>query len=158
MRRIIRLGAGISLLMLAIPALQAADKPIAIELSKFEFKVPDNLKELFGYNEGESKLFFYTNGAGTATVDVPADGEYEITVKASCTKAEKEFAKFKLSADGKQVGKETTCTTEDEKEYTLTTNLKKGQHKISIEFTNDVYKENEYDRNLFVSGVSVKKK
>ena len=27
----------------------------------------------------------------------------------------------------------------------------------TIEFTNDVYKENEYDRNLYVQAVSVKK-
>jgi hypothetical protein len=36
--------------------------------------------------------------------------------------------------------------------------LKKGESNLSIKFTNDVYKENEYDRNLFVHGVKIEKK
>lgn len=158
MRCVIRICPSAALLLLAISVAFADDKPIVLELNKFEFKVPENLKSLFGYEEGEAKLFFYTNGAATAAIDVPVDGEYEIIVKASCAKAQDEFAKFKLSIDGELAGKETTLTAEEEKEYKLSTKLKKGPHKLSIEFTNDVYKENEYDRNLFVHAVSVKKK
>jgi len=32
-----------------------------------------------------------------------------------------------------------------------------GDHKLSIEFTNDVFKDGEYDRNLYVHGVTLKK-
>ena len=46
-------------------------------------------------------------------------------------------------------------TTVDAKTYTFTTKLKKGDVKLSIAFTNDVYKENEFDRNLYVHKVKI---
>jgi hypothetical protein len=132
-------------------------KAIAVDLQSFKFKVPEEKASLFGYNDGESKLFFYTNGPAEATVKIPADGEYQITIKASCDSALNERAKFKLSVDDKLVGKETLLTDDEAKDYKLTTTLKEGEHKLVIEFTNDVYKENEYDRNLYVHGVSLKR-
>ncbi len=158
MNHLIKTCVPAALLLLAISPARAEDKPITVELKKFEFKVAENLKSLFGHDEGEGKLFFYTNGAAVATIDIPTDGDYEITIKASCTKALNEFAKFKLAINGDLVGKETALTAEEEKEYKLTAKCKKGDAKLSIEFTNDVYKENEYDRNLWVHGVSLKKK
>ena len=158
MRYTTRICLTVAAILIAVPAVRADDKLIAIELKKFEFKLAENLKALFGHDEGEGKLFFFTNGSAIAPIDLPADGEYEITIKASCSKALNEFAKFKLSIDGELAGKETALTAEDEKEYKLTAKCKKGAHKLSIEFTNDVYKENEYDRNLWVHGVTVKKK
>ena len=68
-----------------------------------------------------------------------------------------ERAKFKLSLDGKLVGKETLLTADGEKEYKFTTAVKAGERKVGIEFTNDVYKEGEYDRNLYVHAVVLKK-
>ena len=132
----------------------AQEKTIAVDLKSFKFKEGD---PLFGYNEDESKLFFYTNGTGTAAVKVADDGEYEIVVKASCDSAQNERAKFKLAIDGELVGKETLLTSDDSKEYKFTTKLKKGDVKLSIEYTNDVFKEGEYDRNLYVHGVTLKK-
>ena len=34
--------------------------------------------------------------------------------------------------------------------------LKAGDHKLAIAFLNDIYKENEYDLNFFVHGVTVR--
>ena len=34
---------------------------------------------------------------------------------------------------------------------------KAGERKLTIEFTNDAYKEGEYDRNFFVHAVTLKK-
>jgi hypothetical protein len=135
----------------------AADKDsISVELKAFKFKVKEDKASLFGFNEGEDKLFFYTNGEGEATVKIPADGEYEIVIKASCDSALNERAKFKLRIDGSEVGKETLLTADDPKEYKLPAKLKAGDRKLSIEFTNDAYKENEYDRNLYVHAVTLK--
>jgi hypothetical protein len=136
----------------------AQDKEtITVDLASFKFKVADDKANLFGHNDGEGKLFFYTNGLAEATVKVPADGDFDIIVKASCDSALNERAKFKLAVDGKLVDKETLLTADDAKDYKFTTKLKAGDRKLSIEFTNDVYKENEYDRNLYVHGVTVKK-
>jgi len=144
-----------------LPALAADDKDkdtITIELKNFTFKAPDNVKDLFGYNETDEKLFFLTNGPAEATAKIPAEGDYEITIKASCDSAQNERAKFKFSVDGEPVGKETLLTADEAKDYKLTTKLKAGERKLTIEFTNDVYKENEYDRNLYIHGVALKKK
>src|SRR5207248_11592541 len=118
--------------------------------------VNDESANRVGYSEDDAKVFFYTDGPAEATVKVPADGNYEIAVKASCDSALDERAKFKLSIDGKLVDKETLLTADDVKEYRFTTKLAAGERKLTIEFTNDAYKENEYDRNLYVHGVTVK--
>ena len=146
-------GAFLVFTFLSIAA-AADEKPLTVELKSFKFKEGDSL---FGYNDGEDKLFFYTNGAGTAPVKLPDDGEYEIVIKASCDSAQNERAKFKLAIDGEAVGKETLLTDDGPKDYKFSSKLKKGDHKLSIEFTNDVFKEGEYDRNLYVHGVSLKK-
>jgi hypothetical protein len=147
---------GVVLVFLPVLVSAAEDaKPIKVELKSFKF--PDATKaELFGYNSDEEKLFFYTNGTGETKVKVADDGDYEIVVKASGDLALKEGAKFKVAVDGKQTGKETE-TGSDPKEYKFTTTLKAGEHKLSIEFTNDVFKEGEYDRNLYVHAVTLKK-
>ncbi len=36
------------------------------------------------------------------------------------------------------------------------TPIKAGEHKLAIQFTNDAYKENEYDRNLYIKTVSIR--
>jgi hypothetical protein len=113
---------------------------------------------LYGYDEGQSRLFYYTGGAGEATVKIPADGEYELVIKASGDPAENQRAKFKVSLGGEAVGKETELTSDLEKEYKLDAKAKAGEQKLVIEFTNDAYKENEYDRNFYVHAVTLKRK
>jgi len=129
-------------------------KPVTVDLKSFKF--PEGMTNLFGYNEGDEKLFFYTNGKGTAKFSVPAEGNYEIIVKASCDAALNEGAKFKVAVDEKEVGKETETDKTETKEFKFPATLKAGEHELSIEFTNDVYKEGEYDRNLYVHSVEVK--
>jgi len=142
-----------------LQSLAAADgDPIKVDPRTFKFKVPNEQADLFGYDDGESRLFFYAGGHGETTIKLPADGDYEITIRASCDPALNERAKFKLTLDGEPVGMETLLTDDDQKDYKLTATAKAGEHKLGIEFTNDAYKENEYDRNLFVYAVTVKKK
>ncbi len=129
-----------------------------IDLKTFKFKVADEMMSLFGYDEAEGRLFYYTGGAAETTIKVPADGEYELVIKAACDPAQGERAKFKVTLDGEAVGKETLLTEDLAKDYPLTLQIKAGEHKLAIEFTNDVYKEGEYDRNFYVHAVSLKAK
>jgi hypothetical protein len=147
---------GLALFCLPVMVTSAGDdaKPLTIELKSFQFK--EDKADLFGFNEGENKLFLYTNGKARAKIKVPADGDYTIVVKASGDEALNEGAKFKLAVDGKMVGKETTTSSEP-KDYAFDTTLKAGELELTIEFTNDVFKEGEYDRNLYVQAVTVKK-
>jgi len=135
----------------------AEDDPIKVGLKTFKFKVPEDKAHLFNYDEGAERLCFYTNGQAEAVVKVPADGEYQVVVVAACDSALNERAKFKVAIDGEAVGKETLLTADEEREYTLTAKLKAGERKLVVEFTNDVYKDGEYDRNLYVHAVTLKR-
>lgn len=133
----------------------ATAKPVSVDLSRH--KAPAENAELFGFNDGEGKVFYYTGGTVEWTAKLEADGDYVVAVKASCDEAMGQKAKFKLWVDGRQVGGETTLASVDEKEYALpAAGLKAGERKIGLEFTNDLYKENEYDLNFYVHGVTVK--
>jgi hypothetical protein len=136
----------------------AEGEPTKVDLRTFKFDVAKERADLFGYDDGEGRLFFYTRGLGETTVKLPADGDYQITVRAACDPALNERAKFQLTLDGQPVGAETLLTDDDQKDYTLATTAKAGARKLGIEFTNDAYKENEYDRNLFVYAVTIRTK
>lgn len=136
----------------AIPAAPVDKTPIKVDLSKVAWKEPG---ELFGWDDGESRLFYYTNGTASFGVKIPADGEYQIVVTASSQPALNEHAKFKLEVDGQPVGAETACTAEEAKDYPFSAKLPAGERKISVSFTNDIYKENEYDRNFYLNGLKV---
>ena len=144
----------VAVLACGIGVAVAADE-VKVELKDFKWKGGENLG---GYDENEGRFYFYSFGTATGDVTIPEDGEYTITVEASCTEAEKEFAKFKLSIGEEVVAKEHALTSEDSKKYTLTAKLKKGKHPMVIEFLNDAFKEGEYDRNLFVQSVKIEKK
>jgi hypothetical protein len=144
-------------LVLARSSADETDKPLSVELSSFSFKVAKEKADLFTYNDGEGKLSFYTNGAAEAKVKVANGGDFELVVTASGDKALKEGAKFKVTLNGKPLGKETETSDGEPKEYKFPATLKAGEHTLSIAFTNDAYKEGEYDRNLYVHSVTLKK-
>src|SRR5207248_8740289 len=54
------------------PAQAADGEVISVDLQTFKFKVRPEVAELFGYNDGEDKLFYYAGGAGETTVKLPA--------------------------------------------------------------------------------------
>ena len=135
------------------PAAPVDKTPIKVDLSKVKWG--EGPAELFGYDDGESRLFYYTNGTAEFTVKAPADGDYEIVVTASSQPAQNEHAKFKLTVDGRPAGAETACTGEEAKEYRIAATLAAGDRKIAVSFTNDVYKQDEYDRNFFLNGLKI---
>jgi hypothetical protein len=139
--------------------LAVAAEDVKVDLKAFKWKCAfENGANLGGFDDNENRFFFYTNGTATGDVAIPDDGEYTIAVEASCNEAQKEFAKFKLSIGDVVVVKEHACTAEAAKKYAFAAKLKKGKHALVIEFLNDVFKDNEYDRNLFVHSVKVEKK
>lgn len=143
----------------AVAGIISAAEPLKLELKDFKWKCRfDTGTELGGYDENDSKLFFYTFGTMTKDLELTADGEYTITIDASCTAAEKEMAKFKLSVGTEVIAKEHSLKQEESKEYTFTAKLKKGKAPLVIEFLNDKHKDGEYDLNLFIHGVKVEAK
>ena len=140
--------------------LVAAAEPIKVALKDFKMK-PKNEgspEELLGYNEGEAKLYFYIHGTGSADIKVPEDGEYTLTIEASCDEANKEKAKIKVMIGEEVITKEFELKQVEAKAYEFTAKLKKGSPKLSIEFLNDLFKEGEYDMNLYIHSVKLEKK
>jgi len=128
-------------------------QPIKIDLHAFEF-----IQTTYnGYDEGSDKLNFFENGKAEAKIKVGEEGGYELLVKASCDPAVDEMAKFKIYLDNQPVYKEMLLTATEEKQYKLPINIKAGEHKLTVEFTNDAFKEGEYDRNLFIHGLALLK-
>lgn len=139
------------------PLCSDAADAVKIPLKDFKFKVAEGVSaDLVAYDEIENKLSFYTFGRAETTIKAPKDGEYIVSIRASCDSALDERAKFRLFVDDKAAGDDTTLESDTENEYTLTVKLTAGERKLGIAFTNDAYKEGEYDRNLFIHGVSFK--
>lgn len=138
----------------AAPAAAAIDKtPIKADLTKAKF--PNENTEHFAWDDGESRIYYYSNGVAEVVVKVPADGDYEITVTAGCQEANKQFARFILEVDGQKQGAEVSLTAEAPKDYGCCLPLKAGDRKIGVRFTNDMYKEGEYDMTLFLHGLKL---
>ena len=129
----------------------AADA-IKIELKDFKYESPS---ETVGYKESDSKIFFYANGKAFQTVSIPEDGEYTLTIDASCDEALGMKAKMGIKVGDVVVDKSFELKSWEQKLYTFTVMLKKGSPKLELEFLNDIYKENEYDLNLYVHGVKL---
>ena len=135
----------------------ATAEPIKLDLGDFKLtSAAKGGEDLVKYEN--DKINFYSNGTATAKLTVPADSDYVIVVDASCDEALKQFAKLTLKVGDMTVKENFELSSQDQKEYKFDVKLKKGETTLSISFTNDAYKENEYDRNLFVHGVSVDKK
>ena len=147
----------VAVVALVAVAAAFADAPIKVALKDFK-QNPKKTNEFNKVEEEEGKICFYAAAIFEASVKIPADGEYELVIKASCDSAKGEKAKYKVYLDGKEDGKEVTLTSDDAKDYTRTIKVKAGSTKLGIEFTNDIYKEGEYDRNLYVHEVTLKKK
>jgi len=134
----------------------AAD-PIKVDLADFKLApAKKGTEDLVKYEN--DTISFYANGTASAKLVVPADGNYVIVVDASCQAALKENARLTLKVGDTVVKEKFELTAETEKEYKFDAKLTKGETTLSIAYVNDAYKENEYDRNLFVHAVRIEKK
>ena len=107
------------------------------------------------YDRSASRLALYADGTAEGVVSVPADGDYEIVVSASGTAALGEYPQFVVLLDGSPIG-QTSLTTEASNNYRLRTPVTAGEHKLAIQFTNDAYKANEYDRDLYIDTITIR--
>jgi hypothetical protein len=111
--------------------------------------------DLSGHDGG--RIAFFSGGAVEVTLTGVAAGDYDLAINAGCDEADGQKAIFTVSVDGQQVGGEVTCTTTEAREYVVKApGLKAGDHQVAITFLNDLYKENEYDLNLYVHGVALR--
>jgi hypothetical protein len=93
---------------------------------------------------------YFSNGDVVWSITAPKAGKYQLTVTASCSKADDGFAEFKVSVNGKDAGKPVKLKSTEREDYQVDLDLPQGETKIAIGFTNDKCVVGEYDRNLFV--------
>ncbi len=126
---------------------------LAVDLTKFE---PQGTVQ-GGYNADESRVYLWSNGHVEAPVRIAEGGEYEILLTASCQAALGEFAKFAVYVDGERVGEEVALASEEPRAVRVAGAIAAGDRKLALRFTNDAYKEGEYDRNLYFHKVELRR-
>lgn len=99
----------------------------------------------------------YSNGQVYATVDVPADGEYEIIARAFGHQAGDELPHMVFEAGGRLLAEfDVDATNDAPQNYRIRVDLQAGAQQLAVGFTNDFYDpENELDRNLLVDWFEV---
>lgn len=94
----------------------------------------------------------WSNGELAEFVDIPADGEYTVTVRAYGSPAKGVWPQMALLVDDDE--KQTVSVAAALQEYTFTVPIKQGLHKIAVAFVNDAVSEGE-DRNLYVDYIEI---
>jgi Ca-dependent carbohydrate-binding module xylan-binding len=103
-------------------------------------------------------LTYYSQGAAEAVFAAAQSGVYRIQVACAGTAGGDALPRFKVSLDGRPVGAETPLTRLDPARYAFEAELRPGDHRLGVEFTNDFCRRNERgdlleDRNFVLIGV-----
>lgn len=144
-------------MLLLVGGVVAAD---ALDAPLKDFKLTDSdgkENPLVAYEESEGRIAFSVNGTAKGTVKAEEAGDYTLTLDAACVEADKTLAKIKIEVNGKSVKDEFALTQADKKAYKFDVKLVKGDNTVSVQFLNDIYKENEYDLNFYVHAVKFEK-
>jgi hypothetical protein len=107
-------------------------------------------ESLCGLSDDGEKIFMYVIAVATAEVEAKEDGSFKFNIELSGDMGQKDRAKFKLTIGGQEIEKAFELKQNEAKEYTFKADLKKGKHKVEIEFLNDEFKEGEYDSNFYI--------
>ena len=103
----------------------------------------------------------WSEGEITATVNLPADGEYELRVRAFGRQAGDELPILVMSLDGVEVQRFDVAATDEEPAwYTHRVDTTAGQHTFSVAFINDFFDPDaedpsRRDRNLYIDVLAV---
>lgn len=116
--------------------------------------------ESIGSDSGQASGDFwalYSDGDLTATIELPAQGDYRISAVAAGTNAGGEAPNMEFRVDGAPVGSASVSASKSSPEaYETQTTVSGGSHEIGVAFTNDYYDDSTgNDRNLFVDRLTV---
>ena len=104
------------------------------------------------FRKDNREVSLVASGTVEAQFECATDGIYAIILKGRSTPAEGVYAVASVSVDGKNVDQ-----VELKSQYARNfpageINLTKGEHKVTVKFTNDLFKAGE-DRNLYLNGI-----
>lgn len=105
---------------------------------------------------GRGGHMLYSRGSVVGGLEIPATGEYEITIVAWGTPGGDEHPHMDVRTDAVVIGEVSVGAGSDEPgEYTLRAVLPAGRQRILASFTNDYYVPNVADRNLAIESISI---
>ena len=92
---------------------------------------------------------FYQNYGATREIEIPADGQFKLTIRAFGEQAGKEFPKVDVSIDGSSISVFEVGAREGEAaDYTVEVPLKRGKHAIALAYLNNYFEDDAADRSL----------
>ncbi|MBL8758164.1 MAG: DUF1592 domain-containing protein [Phycisphaerae bacterium] len=98
----------------------------------------------------------YSNGAVRGRIEVPAEGEYVVRVRAWEDRGGEDHARMVLRTGGREVrGFEVTGRRGEPQEFEARVRVKAGTVEIAAHFTNDYYVKDKADRNLGVETITI---
>jgi hypothetical protein len=107
------------------------------------------------------RVVFSSNGQAVAEVDLPADADYVLRVRAFAQQAGDEVARLALRVDGQEVHVlDVKATEESPQLYEARVRIAAGRRQVAVAFVNDYYRPDDpnpanRDRNLIVASLEV---
>jgi hypothetical protein len=147
-------------------------KKVVLKKIKEPKEKPVNVKHLngdeFSFTDGRwffEKTYahtFWANQIIGYTFNNLEEGEYEVTITAKnydSLPLEKNYKEFNIEIDSDYDSASMNIKASDKSwnHETVKMNFAKGSTTLYINWTNDVYKENDYDSNIMIKTISVKK-
>lgn len=118
--------------------------------------LPSDFRTNHGSQVDGNSVAMTSNGTILGIVKVEETARYNLTIRASGTPAENEWPKLVLEVNDRVVGKATVDAHQDSaEEFAFSARLKKGENRVAITFTNDLYIPRKEDRNLFIDQVMI---
>lgn len=109
------------------------------------------------FEKKEDQLIFRTNGIAEANFNCADTSEYTVFLRGYSTDVKDKYALVKVLIDKQVVGRKTISSNTSDEFEIGTIKIRKGQHKISAGFVNDLYEDGQ-DRNLFIEGIGFREK
>lgn len=143
--------------------LNAAEQVAAAVIDTKDYSKPETvtydarrLKSSRGGGLSGNLQFLSTNGDIYGTFEVPADGEYEIHVRAQAHQMGNEKARFVLTAGKQKLGEFEVIAHKKDEDFSRKVTLSAGSQRITASFVNDAYvAETGADRNFGVRFISL---
>jgi hypothetical protein len=104
------------------------------------------------FRKTASQINLVAPGTVEASFQCARSGRYEVVVRGFSKPAANEYAKARVSVDGRDVGEVEIASPVSESFVLGTVQIEKGTHRLTVAYTNDLYKDGQ-DRNLYLNAV-----
>ncbi|MDX9978877.1 MAG: carbohydrate-binding domain-containing protein [Lentisphaeria bacterium] len=112
----------------------------------------DPVGEIPYFKKTVGQVSLVAAGTVETTFECLRSGNYAIVVRGFSKPAAGEYAKVRLTLDGKVVGEKEIASPGSADFEVVVVGIAQGEHHLTIEYTNDLYQDGQ-DRNLYLNGI-----